>query len=65
VTTTVFQAPLVDTSKSHLGLRFQPRDEEILNMIYEYGGVVAKRQLKEVFWPNKTDRAMEKRLAKL
>ena len=46
-------------------MRFQARDEEILSAIYRYGGVLAKRQLKELFWPDKTVRAMEKRLAKL
>ena len=47
------------------GMRFQARDEIILHTIYEVGGVVAKRQIKEMFWPNKTWRAMEKRLSKL
>ncbi len=47
------------------GIRFQKRDEIIFRTIYEVGGVVAKRQIKEMFWPNKTWRAMEKRLAKL
>lgn len=46
-------------------MRFQPRDEEILTAIQRYGGVMARRQLKELFWPDKTWRAMEKRLAKL
>lgn len=46
-------------------MRFQERDEDILNAIQRYGGVLAKRQLKELFWPDKTWRAMEKRLAKL
>lgn len=65
MTTTIFQSPSVEISNRQPSLHFQPRDEEILNTIYEYGGVVAKRQLKEVFWPGKTDRAMEKRLSKL
>jgi protein involved in plasmid replication-relaxation len=46
-------------------MRFQARDEIILRAIYEVGGVVSKRQLKEMFWPDKTWRAMEKRLSKL
>jgi hypothetical protein len=46
-------------------MRFQLRDEEILNAIQGYGGVMARRQLKELFWPDKTWRAMEKRLSKL
>lgn len=46
-------------------MRFQTRDQEILSAIYRYGGVLARRQLKELFWQEKTWRAMEKRLAKL
>jgi len=46
-------------------MRFQARDEDVLKAIYRYGGVLAKRQLKELFWPDKTWRAMEKRLSKL
>ena len=46
-------------------MRFQDRDGEILQAIADYGGLVAKRQLKEMFWPGKSLRAMEKRLAKL
>ena len=46
-------------------MRFQDRDGEILETIYEYGGMLAKRQLKEIFWREKSQRAMEKRLAKL
>ncbi len=46
-------------------MRFQERDEQILKAIYDYGGVLARRQLKELFWPEKSLRAMEIRLAKL
>lgn len=46
-------------------IQFQARDQIILHTIYEVGGVMAKRQIKEMFWPNKTWRAMEKRLSKL
>ena len=46
-------------------MRFQDRDGEILETIYSYGGVLARRQLKELFWSYKSWRAMEKRLAKL
>ncbi len=62
---TIFPPPTNNKSEDWLSLRFQARDEEILNTIFEYGGVVAKRQLKEIFWPGKTVRAMEKRLSKL
>jgi len=46
-------------------MRFQPRDKEILLDIYNHDGVIAKRQLKEKYWPNKSNRVMEKRLSKL
>jgi hypothetical protein len=46
-------------------MRFQDRDAQILQAIQEIGGVIAKRQLKTLFWKDKTPRAMEKRLAKL
>ena len=47
------------------GLRFQDRDANILQTIQDMGGVMAKRQLKALFWSDKSKRAMEKRLAKL
>lgn len=46
-------------------MRFQERDERLLQTIHDYGGVLAKRQLKEIFWPIKSVRAMHKRLSKL
>ena len=46
-------------------MRFQERDGELLQAIYRYDGVLARRQLMELFWPNRSVRAMEKRLAKL
>ena len=46
-------------------MRFQPRDQQILLDIYEHDGAMAKRHLKEKYWPDKTERAMEQRLAKL
>lgn len=56
---------LPNSSEKILQMRFQPRDEEILGVVQRYGGVMAKRQLKHLFWSDKTWRAMEKRLAKL
>jgi hypothetical protein len=47
------------------GMRFQARDEVVLQTIQDVGGVMAKRQLKALFWCDKSKRAMEKRLAKL
>ena len=46
-------------------MKFQERDGEILKAIYTNDGVLAKRHLKSLFWPDKTMRAMEIRLSKL
>jgi hypothetical protein len=46
-------------------MRFQERDGSILAITYEYDGVLARRHLKRMFWPNATLRAALKRLAKL
>jgi hypothetical protein len=46
-------------------MQFQVRDGAILWAIYVYGGLLARRHLKQVFWPDATLRAAQKRLAKL
>lgn len=46
-------------------MRFQNRDAQILLKIYENDGVLAKRHIKKIFWPDKSRRAMEVRLSKL
>jgi hypothetical protein len=46
-------------------MRFQERDSRILKTIHDYDGVLAKRQLKAMFWPDATWRAMEMRLSLL
>ena len=46
-------------------MRFQNRDAHILLKIYENDGVLARRHLKSIFWPDKSTRAMEVRLSKL
>ena len=46
-------------------MRFQDRDTRILGAIQDYGGVLAKRHVHSIFWPGKSQRAMQKRLAKL
>lgn len=51
--------------KKEVGMRFQDRDFEIIKTIYGNDGVLAKRQLQQLFWPGMSQRAMEKRLAKL
>jgi hypothetical protein len=63
--TWIFRSNHKEHMKSENGFRFQSRDEEILNSIYQFGGILAKRQIKDIFWPGKSDRAMEKRLTKL
>jgi hypothetical protein len=46
-------------------MRFQNRDGHILLKIYENDGVLARRHLKGIFWPDTSTRAMEVRLSKL
>src|SRR5258706_6357782 len=57
--------PRFSRAENPPGIRFQLRDEDILEAIYGYGGVFAKRQLKEMFLPDKSLRALGKRLSKL
>lgn len=54
-----------EVNKEEPGMRFQDRDFDILQTIYNNDGVLAKRQLQQLFWPGMTERAMEKRLSKL
>ena len=46
-------------------MKFQPRDTEMLQAIQENQGILARRHLKELFWKDKSWRALEQRLAKL
>jgi len=46
-------------------LRFQARDEAILQTILDFDGVMARRQIQEMFWPGKSQQAMQVRLSKL
>jgi hypothetical protein len=46
-------------------MRFTTRDHEILTVIYNFDGVLAQRQLEEIFWPEKSLRVVQKRLSKL
>ena len=48
-----------------ISMRFQNRDAQILQKIYENDGVLSRRHLKSIFWPDKSTRAMEVRLSKL
>lgn len=46
-------------------MRFQKRDAAILETIYSFDGLIARRQIKEIYWPTSSDQSMEKRLSKL
>lgn len=46
-------------------MRFQPRDGEIIKAIYRYDGMLSRRQIKTMFWPNASAKAMENRLTLL
>lgn len=46
-------------------MRFQERDGDILQAIYDYDGVLARRHLQAIFWPNASAQAMERRLSLL
>ena len=50
---------------SQAAMRFQERDGAILQAIYSYDGVLARRHLKAMFWPDAGARAMEMRLSAL
>ena len=44
-------------------MRFQQRDESILKTIQSYDGILARRQIKEMFWEDASNQAMERRLS--
>ena len=46
-------------------MHFQNRDGVILSAIYNHDGTLTRRHLKEIFWPEASLRALQKRLAKL
>ena len=46
-------------------MRFQQRDESILKTIQSYDGILARRQIKEMFWEDASNQAMERRLSLL
>ncbi len=46
-------------------MHFQERDGQILQAVYDYDGVLARRHLKTMFWPDASWRAMEMRLSLL
>lgn len=46
-------------------MRFQARDQQVLEAIHKYDGVLARRQVKGLFWENASIKTMERRLALL
>lgn len=51
------------TTKRTKPMRFQERDSQIITAIHTYDGVLARRHLKEMFWPEASQQAMERRLS--
>lgn len=54
-----------EAKNNHCPIVFQTRDEELLRCLYESDGILARRQVKYLFWRERSWRAMEKRLSKL
>ena len=54
---------LMKNQRKGINLRFQERDEAILQAICNHDGVVARRQLHYLFWPGKSERGMARRLS--
>ena len=46
-------------------MRLQERDGEVFQAIYNYDGVLARRQIKTLFWPQSSIQALERRLSLL
>ena len=53
------------SSESPAPMRFQARDAGMLQAIHQYDGVLARRQVKSLFWENASVKTMERRLALL
>lgn len=60
-----FKKSRYERSENPPPIRFQERDIDILEKIQSFDGVMARRQIKEIFWPNSSNQSMEKRLSKL
>lgn len=46
-------------------MRFQARDGQILHTMYAYDGILARRQIKAMFWEQSSSQAMDHRLSLL
>lgn len=58
----VFQQPKMRIVHTP-AMRFQPRDGAILQALFAYDGILARRHLKAMFWPNASKQAMERRFS--
>lgn len=61
----ITRRPRYKRSDTSPPMRFQERDAAILRTVYENDGVLARRHLKALFWPQATKQAMEGRLSLL
>lgn len=61
----LYRRPRYQRAQKTPGLRFQSRDGEILQALRLYDGVLARRHLKEMFWPTAASRTMAERLSLL
>ena len=61
----IARRPRYQRAENSPPMRFQERDAAILKAIHENDGVLARRHLKALFWPQATKQAMEQRLSTL
>lgn len=61
----IIQRPKYKRADNPPPMRFQKRDADIIEAIHKYDGALARRQIKELFWPHKSIQSMESRLSKL
>ncbi len=54
-----------ERKKTPPAMRFQARDSEILQAIHDHDGFLARRQIKDLFWADTSERAMQMRLSAL
>jgi len=59
------KTPRYQRNASPSPMRLQQRDGEIFQAIHHYDGILARRQIKLMFWPQSTAQAMERRLSLL
>jgi hypothetical protein len=59
------KTPRFERNPAPSPMRLQKRDGEIFQAINTYDGVLARRQIKSMFWPESTVQAVERRLSLL